>query len=200
MKKLEEKEFNRIYEGDIIIHNADEWKQIEEKYDVVRGSISMDGCTGLTSVTFPKMRYYIYMDERCSEGLLTTAPEKTIYCISGVRFSKPLFDSVRKGTLTAQQVFAITNIEQRRVAYEKMEKTKMNGLDGLTVLDEKANPANPLRIVAFAINGFSDPFYYLHCKCPSTGREYYLETRQKKCDAAVAASFGLKKVVFDKEW
>jgi hypothetical protein len=169
--------------------------------DKVNGYISMYGCTGLTSVTFPdKVNGFISMNERCSEELLAMDHKNIIYQISGVQFSKPLFDSVRKGILTVQEVFVLKNMEQRRVAYERMDKTKMAALKPVVVDEAADSMGGPLSIVSFDVDGFKEPFLYLRCICPSTGREYYLETRQKTCAAAIAVSFGLDKVTFEKEW
>jgi len=57
-----------------------------------------------------------------------------------------------------------------------------------------------MRIVSFSIKGFDQPFKYLNCFCPSTGREYYLETQQDKCEMAKSKSFGMDKVEFDEEF
>jgi len=80
-----------------------------------------------------------------------------------------------------------------------MDKAKMLDLDGLKILDEVADDGHgyPMRIVQFKIDGVDEPFRYLNCFCPSGGREYYLETRQKDCWVAKAESFGLPK---DVEW
>jgi hypothetical protein len=161
----------------------------------------MRNCTGLTSVTFPKTSGYIYMDDECSEQLLAINNEKIRYFINRVAFDKQLFNSIRLGELSAQQVFAITNMEQRRVAYEKMDKIKMADLPGLIVLAEsKDKYGNAQRIISFNVEGFNQPFLFYHCICPSTGREYYLETKQKTCDAAKAMSFGIKDIEFTEEW
>jgi hypothetical protein len=57
-----------------------------------------------------------------------------------------------------------------------------------------------MQIISFDREGFSTPFLYLRCFDPSTGREYYLETREKNCLKAKAKSFGLEEIVFEKEW
>jgi len=50
-----------------------------------------------------------------------------------------------------------------------------------------------MRIVSFKLDSFDTSFYFLNCFCPSTGREYFLETEQKDCWLAKSASFGLSK-------
>ena len=97
---------------------------------------------------------------------------------------------------------AISNTEQRRVAYEKMDKTKMAELPNLKVLDESKDKYGfNQRVISFTMDGFDKPFLYYHCVCPSTGREYYLETKQRACNAAKAASFGFgEDFEFTEEW
>jgi hypothetical protein len=170
--------------------------------DKVTGYIDMRGCTGLTSVQFPKETGYIDMDDKSSEYLLSLNHKKIVYHINNVQFNRNLFDSVRLGQLSAQQVFAIANTEQRRVAYEKMDKGKMAELPNLKVLDESKDKYGfQQRIISFTVEGFDKPFLYYHCFCPSTGREYYIETRQITCKEAKPASFRLSEdFEFTEEW
>ena len=204
MKKIEKKDLARIYEGNVRIRNAKEWEAFaKKKYKEITGSIYMQGCTGLTSVTFPKeITGSIYMDDKCSEELLSVRHKQISYVLNGVYFNLPLFDKVRKAEFSAQEVFAIPNTEQRRVAYERMDKIKMRDLPGFNVLDEVMDDGygHPMRIVSFSMSGFDTPFYYLNCHCPSTGREYYLETREKTCASAKGGSFGDTTIVFDAEY
>jgi hypothetical protein len=162
----------------------------------------MQGCTGLTSVQFPdKVTDSIYMDDKSSEYLLSLIHKKIVYRINNIQFNRNLFDAVRKGELSAQQVFAISNMEQRRVAYEKMDKVKMAELPDLKVLDESKDKYGlNQRIISFNIDGFDKPFLFYHCICPSTGREYYLETKQNNCASAKSKSFGLDNIEFTEEW
>jgi hypothetical protein len=92
-------------------------------------------------------------------------------------------------------------MEQRRVAYEKMDKVKMAELPDLKVLDESLDKYGlNQRIISFNIDGFNKPFLFYHCICPSTAREYYLETKQNNCAAAKSKSFGLENIEFTEEW
>jgi hypothetical protein len=222
MKKVEKKD-NKTYEGNITIRTVKEWNTFAaKKYDKVTGSIDMQGCTGLTSVQFPKETGSIYMqgctgltsvqfpdkvtgsidmDDKSSEYLLSLIHKKIVYRINNIQFNRNLFDAVRKGELSAQQVFAISNMEQRRVAYEKMDKVKMAELPDLKVLDESKDKYGlNQRIISFNVDGFDKPFLFYHCICPSTGREYYLETKQNNCAAAQSKSFGLDNIEFTEEW
>ena len=140
------------------------------------------------------------LSDMCSDWLLSQTG-KIDYYINRVQFDKKLFDAVRHGELSAQQVFAISNMEHRRIAYEKMDKAKMAELPGLQVLDESKDKYGlNQRIISFTLEGFNKPFLFYHCICPSTGREYYLETKQKTCAVAKAMSFGLPQIEFTEEW
>src|SRR6185369_17715350 len=57
------------------------------------------------------------------------------YRINDVQFDKGLFFKIRNGELSAAEVFALPNMEQRRIAYEKMDKLKMKDLPGFEVID-----------------------------------------------------------------
>jgi hypothetical protein len=141
-----------------------------------------------------------YVCDLCSDWLLSQEKDFTYY-INNIQFDKKLFTAIRLNQLSAQQVFAITNTEQRRVAYEKMDKAKMAELPDLKVLDESKDKYGfNQRIISFTVDGFNKPFLYYHCVCPSTSREYYLETKQKTCAAAKSKSFGFDEIDFTEEW
>jgi len=126
-----------------------------------------------------------------------------LYYIHGVRFdSVELWRNVASGALSAAEVFAIANMEQRRVAYDIMDKAKMAELPGLQILDNITDDGYgyPMRIVSFQLPGIKAPFMYLNCFCPSGGREYYVETRESDCWKAKAASFGLDNVEWESEF
>ncbi|MFA5340268.1 MAG: hypothetical protein WC332_00685 [Clostridia bacterium] len=136
----------------------------------------------------------------CSDWLLNQDKDFT-YHINDIIFDKNLFTAVRLGNLSAAQVFEIKNMEQRRVAYGKMEKAKMTELPNLKTLDESKDKYGFVqRVISFTVEGFKDAFLFYNCFCPSTGREYYLETKQKTCEAAKAKSFGFNEIEFTEEW
>jgi hypothetical protein len=123
-----------------------------------------------------------------------------IHFLNGVRFDDVvLWKSIASGTISAAETFAIGNMEQRRVAYELMDKSKMLEVPGLEVIHEVDDDGqgHKMRIISFKLPSIPKPFLFLNCFCPSGGREYYLETRKKDCWAAKAASFGLPA---DIEW
>jgi hypothetical protein len=148
----------------------------------------------------PKNKWKV--SDVCTDWLLSRAGNFEFY-INRIQFDKTLFDAVRKGTLSAQEVFAITNMEQRRVAYEKMDKIKMKDLPGLTITDEVQDAYGfPMRLISFTLPKFNQPFKFLNCTDPSTGREYFLECfNSDTCWQAKNKSFGLAEgIKFTEEW
>ena len=146
--------------------------------------------------------------EKDAEGRLHSLSDMAIkypdgwglHYIHGVRFEDAgLWQSIAAGTLSAAEVFAIPNMEQRRVAYECMDKLKMKELPNFTIVDQVADDGCgfPMQIISFTLKGFNRPFLFLNGFCPSGGREYFLETQQSDCWEAKAASFGLDRSV---EW
>jgi hypothetical protein len=172
----------------------------------ISGSLYMNGMTGVTSVTFAEgfKCGSLYMSDKCSEYLLALNRAKVVFTIENVRFDKSLFDKVRKDILTAQEVFAIVNMEQRRIAYQRMDKNKMKDLPNLKVLNKVKNDGYgyPMKVISFTVEGYDKPFKFLNCFDPSTGREYFLETQSDTCWIAKNKSFGIedKNFRFKKEW
>jgi len=142
------------------------------------------------------------MTQHCSEWLLSRRNNGNItYKINEVSFNKQLFDKVRKDRLTAEQVFLIENMEQRRVAYEFMDKIKMKQLKGKTLdVVEDDGFGYPMKVIEIKIKGLRSSSRYLNCFDPSTGREYFLETQQDNCNRAKARSFGFDEIKFNMEW
>ena len=137
-----------------------------------------------------------YMTDKCSEYLLSKTGD-IIYKIDDVEFPKEMFDKVRRDQLIASEVFSIANMEQRRVAYERMDKLKMKDLPNLkTIHSDIDDQGYQMSIISFTLDGYSSPFLFLNCFCPSTEREYFLETRKTDCWKAKNGSFGLE----DVEW
>ena len=116
------------------------------------------------------------------------------YFIHGVELPKDLWEKIAKHKLSAAEVFAIENTEHRRVAYEIMDKVKMKELPDLKVEDELKDDGYgyPMKVISFKSDKYETPFYFLNCFCPSTGREYFIETRLTKCWEAKMGSFGLE--------
>jgi hypothetical protein len=138
-------------------------------------------------VTCSKKKWHI--TDLASEWLLSQKGD-FIYRINNVEFYKDLFDKVRKDQLTASEVFQLSNTEQRRVAYERMDKAKMKELVGKVLEERTDDQGNKERVVEFSVKGLNNPLKFFNCICPSTGREYFIETDEKTCVRAKAKSFG----------
>jgi uncharacterized SAM-binding protein YcdF (DUF218 family) len=122
------------------------------------------------------------------------------YIINGIIFDRELFLKVRDEKLSPQEIFALTNIEQRRVAYELLDKTKMKDLNG-KVLDENTDKyGNPEKVIEFKVDNLKNPLKFFQCVCPSTKREYFIETDETTCLKAKAKSFGVDDVEWVEEW
>ena len=144
-----------------------------------------------------------YLSNETNESILSANLKTATYKIRGVEFKKELFDKVRKDKLSAEEVFALENLEQRRIAYELMDKVKMKALDNYKILDtvKKDGKGKKMEIVSFTLEDYTTPFKYLHCIDASTDREYFVETKKDTCNESKAASFGLPlNVKFVDEW
>jgi hypothetical protein len=123
------------------------------------------------------------------------------YKIKDVTFTREWYEKILKDKLTAEEVFAIDNIEHRRIAYEYMDKTKMKSIKDFKVLDEGTDSkGNPHKVVSFTIQNMSEPLKFYNCFCPNTMREYFLGTDKSTCSEAKNSSFGLSDVEFVNEW
>jgi hypothetical protein len=125
-----------------------------------------------------------------------------IYYLHGVKFEKEWWNKIRKDKLSPDEVFAIDNLEHRRIAYEYMDKTKMKKLKDYKVLNERVDiNENKERIVSFTVQNMNEPLKFLNVTCP-TGREYFLGTNQDTCYKAQKALLGLENedVTFVKRW
>ena len=140
-----------------------------------------------------------YVTDVSSEWLLSQKGDIN-YKINNVEFYKDLFDKVRKDQLTASEVFQLSNTEQRRVAYERMDKIKMKDLVSKVLDKRKDNYENPERLCEFDIEGLKTTIKFFNCICTSTGREYFIETDENTCKLAKAKSFGQEQLDFEEEW
>ena len=70
------------------------------------------------------------------------------------------------------------------------------------ILDEIKDDTkrNPMKIISFTIQNMNEPLIFLNCFCPSTKREYFIQTDKKTCHEAKARGFGLDDVEFVDEW
>ena len=111
-----------------------------------------------------------------------------------------MYDKIIKDEMTPQEIFKIKNTELRRIAYEYMDKSKMEKLKDYKILDKaKDGYWNKMSIIEFKIKGFEEPFRYYQCVCPSTWREYFLETKEITCEKAKAMSFWMEAIQWDLE-
>ncbi len=145
-----------------------------------------------------------YLSDKSPEWILTQKIKKAEYKISGIVFEKEWFDKIRKDQLSPEEVFAIDNVEHRRIAYEYMDKAKMQQLKDFKVLDEKKDGCGKtMRTVSFTVQNMKTPLTFYHCIDASTNREYWLQMDgYKKCDEAKAGLWGLsaKDIRFVEEW
>ena len=146
-----------------------------------------------------------YLD--CSHNQLTSVPNyikniKYCYIFQNLNWNDPVWiNKILKDELTPDEVFAIDNIEHRRIAYQYMDKTKMKQLKDYKVLDENTDMnGNKERIVSFTVQNMKESLKFLNVICP-TGREYFLGTDKDKCSEAQKALLGLDSdVEFIKRW
>ena len=125
----------------------------------------------------------------------------SIYHLQWIRIDDvELYRKIVKDEMTPKEVFEIKNTELRRIAYEYMDKSKMKKLKDYKVLDKAKDwCGNKMQIVEFRVDGFRNPFKYYQCICPSSWREYFLETEENTCEKAKSKSFGLEKIQWDIE-
>ena len=144
-----------------------------------------------------------YISEHSSEYIIKAKPTNAIYRLNNVEFTREWFLKILNGKLSASQVFAIDNIEHRRIAYEFMDKSKMKALKDYKVLDEVKDDGYgfPMRIVSFTVQNMKTPLLFFNCHCPSTGREYFIGTDKNICAQFKTSAFGVDNdAVFEKEW
>ena len=115
-----------------------------------------------------------------------------IYKLHGVKFEKEWWEKIVNDTMTPEEIFAIDNLEHRRIAYEYMDKTKMKQLKDYKILDEQIDEkGNQMKIISFKVKGIDEPIKYYNCICPTTKREYFVGTDKDTCQEAKLTSFGL---------
>ena len=123
------------------------------------------------------------------------------YRLNNVIFNREWFLKIKNDELLPDEVFAINNIEHRRVAYEFMDKSKMKYIKDFKVLDEeKDNKGNVMKIVSFTVQNMKEPLKFYNCICPSSGREYFIGTNKNKAWEAKNSSFGLNDCEWEEEF
>ena len=128
---------------------------------------------------------------------------KEFYYIHGVNFEKKWWNKIVNDKFTPQEIFAIDNLEHRRIAYEMMDKTKMKSLKNYKILDEQVdNKGKNMKVISFTVKGVEEPLKYLNVFCPTTNREYFIGTNYDTCNESKAQSFGMsaEECQFTNEW
>jgi len=91
-----------------------------------------------------------------------------LYSLFGVNFDEKLFKKVTSKKVTLKTIFSIENMEQRMAGLKLVGVEKLLKSKHATKLD-KSDRGNTLYKIE---NIFDQTAYYLHYKCPSTGRVY----------------------------
>src|SRR3990167_8055819 len=86
----------------------------------------------------------------------------SVFKINDIELPFEWFEKIRKDKLSPGEVFAIDNVEHRRIAYEMMDKAKMKQLKDFTVLetgvDEKGKK---VEIVSFTVQNIESHLYFI---------------------------------------
>ena len=143
----------------------------------------------------------------CSNNLIKSVPQwieniKNVYIFQNLNWNNvEWINKILGDKLTAEEVFAIDNIEHRRIAYQYMDKAKMKELKDYKILDEKTDDKrNLMKIISFTIQNMKEPLLFYNCFCPSSKKEYFIQTDKTDCWSAKSASFGLENVEWVEEW
>ena len=91
-----------------------------------------------------------------------------LYSLFGVNFDEKLFKKVTNKKVTLKTIFSIENMEQRMAGLKLVGVEKLLKSKHATKLD-KSDRGNTLYKIE---DIFDQTAYYLHYKCPSTGRVY----------------------------
>src|SRR3990167_9344013 len=133
----------------------------------------------------------------CDNNKLTSIPQsfskiKNLYVFPNLNWNNvEWINKILGDTLTAEEVFAIDNIEHRRVAFERMDKIKMKALKDFKVVDEQIDSkGNQMRVLSFTIQNMKTPLKFYNCICPSSKREYFIGTDKDTCLEAKASCWG----------
>ena len=125
----------------------------------------------------------------------------SLYFINGVCFEKKWWSKIVNDEMTPEEIFAIDNVEHRRIAYEYMDKLKMKSLKDFKILDEQIDEKGKvMKIVSFTVQKMTEPLKFYNCIDASTDREYFLGTDCNDCKSAKESLWGLKDIEFVNEW
>jgi len=175
------------------------------KGTIFKGYAYFNGCTSLKEI--PKGT--IFNSSAYFNGCTSLRPIpdhlgkiKNLYIFPNLNWNDiKWINRILNDELTAEEVFAIDNVEHRRVAYEHMNKMKMKDLKDYKVLDESIDEKElPMKIVSFTVQNMKEPLIFYNCHCPSTKREYFLQTKETTCKKAKSMMWGLDEVEFVNAW
>ena len=125
----------------------------------------------------------------------------SVFVINDTKLPFEWFEKIRKDALTAEEVFAIDNIEHRRIAYEYMDKAKMKALKNFKILDAGVDEkGKDVKIISFNVQNMKEDLIFYNCIDASTDREYFLQTKETTWKEAKDALFGMKNVEWVNEW
>ncbi len=174
------------------------------KLNFITGSIRIESNLGLEKQLWKKFSKSKWILNEFSSEWLCKKEGNFEYYLNDVKFNRHWFLQIKFDQMKASEVFAIDNIEHRRIAYQFMDKAKMKELKDFKVLDRVENDGHgyPMQVVSFTVQNMSESLKFLNVFCPSTGREYYIGTNSDTCKEAKAGSFGFegKDVEFIEEW
>lgn len=110
-----------------------------------------------------------------------------------ISIENDLFDKLKNNTLTVSEILKVPNTEKRRVLWKYSNKNWLNQIGKLLdkTIDEQWKI---MKIWEIKIDG--KPALFYNCICPSTDREYFLWTQEKKCWDAKYKSWGIN----PKDW
>ena len=191
--------------GFLYIHNSADLKNLKSVGSslYIYSSISINLAKNLWVTNRKDVKKIWIVTNLCPEWLIkrVSSRNNTQYYIGNTQFDLEWFNKIRKGKLSAEEVFAIDNIEHRRVAYEMMDKSKMKELKNYKVLDESIDEkGKPVKIISFNVQNMNEDLIFYNCVDASTDREYFLQTEKKTWKKAKDASFGLENVEWLNEW
>ncbi len=165
------------------------WDESRWTGDGLRGAgaaVELQGCTALTALPNDlTVRGYI---ELAGSGVRTVGNKLDAegwLQWQGVRIQP---DVLRPESLTAERILTETNTEVRRTMIERVGLQNLLGRVTLDILDEDTDPGGPRRLLRLKGNRPEPDRVFLHCCCPSSGREYLVRVPPdtKRCHDAAA--------------
>lgn len=90
-------------------------------------------------------------------------------------------------TLPPAEILGEPNTELRRIMLERVGLDVVLSKSGATVLNEDTDPGGPRRLLEIKVG--LHRHLYLHCRCPSTGRQYLLRVPPHIGDCRSAAAW-----------